>query len=81
MVQFLSNRSFTVRVDNYESESEDVTGEVSQDSALGSFLFFLFISDLVQELDNPCFIFAYGIKLAGEDISRDLGAVQGQSSQ
>lgn len=80
-MRFLSNRSFTVRVDNHESESEDVTSEVSQDSALGSLLFLLFINMLVRELDNLCFIFAYGIKLAGGDMSQDLKTVKGRSSQ
>ena len=75
ITEFLSNRTFSVRVGDHNSESEGVTSGVPQGSVLGPLLFLIFINDLAQDLHNPCFMFADDVKLAGSDLQRDIEIV------
>ena len=73
--KFLTDRTFNVRVGDHTSESELVTSGVPQGSVLGPLLFLIFINDLAQDLQNPCFMFADDVKIAGLELQRDLEVV------
>ena len=47
-----------------------------QGSVLGPLLFLLFINDLAAKLENPCFIFADDVKIAGARLSDDIEKVK-----
>ena len=81
IVKFLSDRTFTVRVGDHTSEPERVTSGVPQGSVLGPLLFLVFINDLARDLQNPCFMFADDVKLAGQDLERDVETVRRWSTQ
>nr|CAD2193606.1 unnamed protein product [Meloidogyne enterolobii]CAD2204952.1 unnamed protein product [Meloidogyne enterolobii] len=73
---YLSNRTFTVRVSNHYSEEKHCTSGVPQGSILGPLLFITFISDLPTYCATPGItlkLFADDLKISSEDSVRDLG--------
>ncbi|XP_063615393.1 uncharacterized protein LOC134788435 [Penaeus indicus] len=72
LTAFLHDRSFRVKVGNFVSSEGQVLSGVPQGSVLGPMLFLMFINDLAERLNNPCFMFADDIKVAGWDLERDL---------
>ena len=76
---FLSCRTFHVRVGNSKSDVVNVTSGVPQGSVLGPLLFLLFINDLASTLSSPCFIFADDLKVVGSDgrevLAKDIAIV------
>ena len=74
--QFLSNRTFSVKVGDCVTEPATVTSGVPQGSVIGPMLFLIYINDLARELKNPCFMFADDVKIAGIDLQHDIEVVQ-----
>ena len=62
---FLSRRTFYVKVGDRCSSLVNVTSGVPQGSVLGPVLFLLFINDLASTLQSPSFIFAEDVKIVG----------------
>ena len=81
IMQFLSNRTFRVRVGDYTSDSAAATSGVPQGSVLGPILFLIFINDLARDLHNPCFMFADDVKIAGSDLERDVAVARSWSEK
>ena len=78
---FLTDRTFTVKVGDYISQSATVASGVPQGSVLGPVLFVMFINDLAQDLSNPCFMFADDVKITGKELAHDIEAVHRWSTQ
>jgi len=60
---FISDRSFTVRVGNSESDIFRVLSGVPQGSILGPLLFILFVNDLPNAVQSVCRLFADDVKI------------------
>ena len=64
---FLTGRSFYVRIGEKSSEIAHAISGVPQGSVLGPLLFSIFIDDLPETLSSPCFIFADDVKIVGAE--------------
>lgn len=76
LTQFLTGRTFTVKVGEETSSLVQLTSGVPQGSVLGPLLFLLFINDLTESIVSPSFIFADDVKVVGAngraDLERDI---------
>ena len=63
IADFLSGRSFTVRVGNSHSKYHDVTSGVPQGSVLGPLLFVLYVNDLPEGIRSSISLFADDVKM------------------
>ena len=77
--EYLSARSFRVRVEEALSESGNACSGVPQGSVLGPLLFLIYISDLPDGLEGACYMFADDVKIVGapstDQLQRDLNRV------
>ena len=64
--EFLKNRTFRVRVRNTLSKVATPTSGVPQGSILGPLMFLIYINDITEGLNSPCFLYADDIKLVGD---------------
>ena len=68
---FLSGRSFTVKVGDSESNTHNVTSGIPQGSVLGPLLFLLYINDLPDGIKNHVSLFADDAKMCGRSSTPD----------
>lgn len=76
---FLRGSTFSVRVAGYATALADMSGGVSQGSALGPTLVLMFINDLSKSICNQCYLFAGDVKVAGIDLKEDMKAIKAWS--
>lgn len=63
ITDFLTGRTFNVKVNGVSSEQRAVKSGVPQGSVLGPTLFLIYINDLLEVIKSPCLLFADDIKI------------------